>query len=158
MSIPHIRTPFSLAAVGLVILLFSGCLADLVNQPDIEDPWPVQVEFFPVQEDRSENNEESVFTTVKVQLVGPTLEEDQRIPFTLNGDKTNAINGRHFLVRTNSPVTIPAGETTATIEIEILPNSLEDGARRFVVLDLQGNGEVGTIPTYDRYTLTIEGN
>lgn len=152
------KRAFRILLLLLLPLIAAGCLADLVKQPDIEDPWPNEVEFFPTAEAIGQDNANEKNTVTRIELVGPKLETDQNIYFSVNSEESNAIAGRDYVLRTSSPVTIEAGKTTEAIEIRILPNSIPEGVRRELVIDLEGNDRISTVPSHDRYTLTIVGN
>lgn len=135
----------------LVVLLLTGC-DDLFDKGDAEKVYsgPDVVEFFPLQ--RQINIGTTASTTVAVQLIGPQRSSDLTIDFQVAGTST-AVAGTHYNIATSSPVTIPAGSSSATIQINVVAGSLNPGQE--VRLDLELLGGQGVEPAENLKTSRI---
>ena len=159
------NTVIKLMIVSFMALFLSGCLNDLFDEKDLTFQGESQLEWRPRNEvtvdttgapllelETGDDNE-----TLRAQLIGPQRDSDLSVSFIIGGEST-AVEGTHFNLLTSSPVTLPANSSsTASIEIELIDDSVPAGETRTLILELQDSEGVPAAENLKTYTLVIEG-
>lgn len=144
-----IKAVLVLVLVGTISL--GAC--DFFDQPDFTYDDDPQLEFFPL----SETEDEGAGTvTTAIQLIGPQRNSDLPVSFTVS-DESTAEEGVHYTLGSTS-ATIPAGESSTEVAIEVLDNEQDDGDTNYeLILELQDSDGVEAAENLKTYTLTIRG-
>ncbi len=95
---------------------------------DNEDPAPTAVVEFP-ESSYNLNEDASAPLTLTVE-VSPSWSEDVTVPLSFGG---SAVEGTDYETVANKNVVIPAGSTSASVEITPIDNNTVDGERTIVV-------------------------
>lgn len=139
-----------LATMGALTLL-SAC--DFFDQPDFTYDDDPQLEFFPLSETADEG-EGAI--SVRIQLIGPQRDDPLNVNFVI-GEESTAEEGEQFAL-SNTSATIPAGESTTTVTIDVLDNDLDDSDTNYeLFLVLQDSEGVEAAENLKTFTLTIRG-
>jgi len=153
--------------VLLVALLIGSCDVNDLSRNEFDlDP---QVEFDPprsqqVSEPEDDPNTENInegasFTvTMTIQLIGPQMESDLQVPFTVSG---SGVAGTHFNLLSSSPATISANSSSTTVQVEILEadGDLNQGEAVEVILELQDPGDnITAAENFKEFNLQILGS
>ncbi len=139
-------------SILLLMVLFVASCDSMFDTGDVEKTYdgPTVTAFFPLQlQTRLVNNT----ATVRVQLIGPHRTTATTVGFSVDPAST-AIAGTHYTLGTTSPVTIPAGQSEATITINMIPGSLASGEVR-LLLNLDGAADAPASENLKRSTVFI---
>lgn len=121
----------------IIPLLFFGC-DDIFDSGDFEKTFDgLELGFFPQQQEVTLDQGQA---SVEVQLIGPQQESDTDINFSISEEST-AVEGTHYDLATNSPVTLEAGTSTVDIVVDLIAGSLEEEEEvtlTFVLEDSEG--------------------
>lgn len=80
-----------------------------------------EVGFFPLSQEVGANEG---IATVEVQLIAEQRGSDLQVDFSVDGE-SSAVEGEHYELVTDSPVSIEANSSTANIEIELIEENVE---------------------------------
>ncbi|MDZ7771927.1 MAG: Calx-beta domain-containing protein [Balneolaceae bacterium] len=128
----------------------AGC--GLFEQESREYDGPTVVEFFPLDDTRSEGSGQ---IQVEVQLIGPQRSAATNINWAVNDSATTATGDDYDIVSGN-PVTIPANSSQTVITINLNGDGISAGTTRQLTLELTG-GDVAPAENLKYYDLFIEG-
>jgi len=150
----------TVATLALLSILLGGC-GDLFEKDDRTFDGEKQVEFDPATatvDERADQSDSPVAVSVAVNLISPqgTAQSEQNINFVVD-DSSTAVAGDHYTLADSSPLTIPQGETSTSMQVDVTADNLDDGEVRTLYITLQGNDEVRGAGNYDTLTLNILG-
>jgi uncharacterized protein YceK len=136
----------------MIPLLFVGC-DSIFDKGDAEKTFKgEEIGFFL---DSDEVNQASGTYTIEVQLIGEQRNSDVTVTFARDAESTAAA-GTHYTISGNT-VTIPAGESTADITVNLIDGSVAAGGEVTLILNLTDAGGVKIAPNLSEYTLFIQG-
>lgn len=123
-----------LSVLLLFPLIFVGC-DSLFDEGDVEATYdgPNQVAFFPLETNTSDG---SGTATVDVQLITSSSSGSSSaitINFSTGGD---AVSGTHYTIAGGNSVTIPAGEFSATVTVNLIADSVPAGGEVLLTLTM----------------------
>lgn len=120
-----------LVLVALLPFVFAGC-DSLFDEGHTERSYdgPPQVGFFPLEQEVSDA---AGSTTVEVQLIATEHDSDVSVNYSVDTANSTAVEGEHFTIATGSPVTLPSGQWTVDVTINLIEGSVDGEVR----LDLQ---------------------
>jgi len=133
----HLSAPGRRIGLGLLLFGLGGLILTIVGLPRPKAPVspPAAVVDFTSPGQAVDETEGLVQAQVVLSLVQA---QDVSVPIALSG---TAAEGSDFTLAPN-PVVIPAGQTTATIDVTLVDDALFEGAET-IYLDLQDPGNVG---------------
>ena len=145
----------ALAIVMLSVFTLTSCFDDDVSDNFFNDD--PQVEFNQTSFDTDYVRSVSLgdgAVTEQVNLIGPHMDQDQTITFTVDTDNTTAVEGTHFDLNGGSFV-IPAGSSFGDCTVNILSGAIPAGETRILVLQLVGNTDIRAAENYKNLTIRI---
>lgn len=92
---------------------------------------------------------------IKAELVGGRLEKDVLIAFSVDAKSSTAESGKDFALP-ESPLKIPAGKTSAVLQIPVLSDSVVEAANEALWLDFKVDDQDVTLDGPSRIELQIE--
>lgn len=97
--------------------------------------------------------------SLRTNLIGPQMGSATTLSFSVV-DGTTAVEGTHYALPNGTDYTLPANSSFASIDIEILDGSLDEGESRVLRLELEGasDGSIGAAENFDDFTVTIVGD
>jgi len=141
----------SILVLLLIPLLVGACdLLDRRSRKFDDDP---KLEFKPLSQTVDEG---SGTINVNIQLIGQQRDSDLQVNYVV-ADSSDAEQGVHFNLPSTS-ATIPAGESSTEISVEVLDNNIDDGDTNYpLFLNLQDTQDVEAAENLKTFTLTIRG-
>jgi len=141
----------SILVLLLIPLLVGACdLLDQRSRTFDDDP---KLEFKPLSQTVDEGGGT---INVSIQLIGRQRDSDLQVNYVV-ADSSDAEQGVHFNLPSTS-ATIPAGESSTEISVEVLDNNIDDGDINYpLFLNLQDTQDVEAAENLKTFTLTIRG-
>lgn len=139
-------------SILLLMVLFVASCDSIFDTGDVKKSYdgPTVTAFFPLQ---LQTRLVNTTANVRVQLIGPQRTTDTTVGFSVDPAST-AIAGTHYTLGTTSPVTIPTGQSEATIIINLISGSLTSGEVR-LLLNLDGAVDAPASENLKRSTVFI---
>lgn len=154
----HARYRFAFFALVLGAGLVTGC----TDANETVYDGPLQVEFTPLANGQyaAAVPDGAGLIELTAQLIGPQQESDLSLGVAVRADETTAEAGVHFRLVDDGRFTIPANSSRGPVRVEVLDGSLAPGARRDLVLELQGDEaqEVAAAVNVNTFRLIIVGS
>lgn len=154
----HTRTK-SLFAVVLAIGL-AGCSDVLFDDVDKTYDGPPMLEFAPVMPDGTyvqrvtftagSTDSETVNVRINYLAAAATSSVEGEVAV---GSGTTATDGEHY--RLSTTFSIPAGENTTALPVEILGTGLADGESVSLFLELQASAGIQVSPNYATFEIRV---
>lgn len=157
------------SALGCALLMLSVVLAGCFENPPITYDGPAIAEFAPNRTAAggysraitlAPDATSDVQSTVTVQMVGPHVNSPTTVNYRVH-DASTAVAGTHFAYAPEGSVTIPAGESSATIQVTVLAAGTPQtapgapaAAPRTLILELTG-GDIEPSENYRTFQFTI---
>ena len=146
-----------LLVLATVLLSVSGCDFEDFDGPYDGDPV---MEFNQVNSAGPYTFDASQGDTLVFQtnLIGDQFSSPKTLSFTVK-DNSTAVEGTHYRLPNGTQYELPANSSFGNIEVIILDAGLAPGARRLLLLELQGatDGSIGAAENLDDMTIRING-
>lgn len=147
----------AVALCSLLAIPLTGCFEEFATAYD----GPTVVEF-----DQSAGGsyaiavaEGSGVISRQINLIGPQQGSASNITFNVVNEGTTAVEGTHYSLPNGNQVEIPANSSFGQLQVNILGNSLSEGQRVTLQLELVGSqdGSVGAAENLKTFVITIVG-
>lgn len=142
----------NIVLLAAMFVAATGC--DLFPQDNRVYDGPPVVEFKPQSQSAAEGSGQ---VEVLIQLIGEGSSTPVNVEFVVDDSATTALPADYDIV-TNSPVTIPSGEWSTTVVVDLNGTGMSDGEFRQLTLRLESaDGDVSPAPNLRFHDLTITG-
>lgn len=149
-----------LTVLTVLAIALTGCFEDrdiLFEEQALEwEPLDKSTNDLDTTVELEADQTEAETVTLQIRYAGEHQPEDMEGTFEVHED-TDASEGTHFEVLTDSPVTIPANSSfSEDIEVQVNADEIGNGESYMIVLEITDEGDILPMENYKDFVIEIE--